>query len=215
VIATTTPWSQVFSAALRGEPCAFVGASGETQRLPVEQWRQVADASDTAMLTHCVGATLDIGCGPGRMTQRLVELGHLALGIDVVPEAVAQTRQRGAEAIERDIFSPLPGEGRWQSVLLADGNIGIGGDPVALLARVRSLLAPGGRVVVDLDPPGRGIATEVVCLQTQADRSEAFAWSSVGADAIESLAWTVGLTLIGLHSYDRRWFAVLEKGVAW
>ncbi len=65
------------------------------------------------------------------------------LGIDVVPEAVEQTRRRGASALQRDLFDALPGEGRWQTALLADGNVGIGGDPVALLARTRDLVQPG------------------------------------------------------------------------
>ena len=64
----------------------------------------------------------------------------------------------------RDVFGPLPGEGRWDTALLADGNIGIGGDPVALLARVRELLAPEGRVVVDLAAPGRRGPTGGPCV---------------------------------------------------
>ena len=78
----------------------------------------------------------------------------MALGIDVVHEAVGQTRARGAAALRRDIFGAVPGEGRWQTALLADGNVGIGGDPVALLRRLRRLLLPGGRVVVEVAPPG-------------------------------------------------------------
>ena len=58
----------------------------------------------------------------------------------------------------RSVFQPVPGEGGWDTVLLADGNIGIGGDPVALLTRCRELLAPAGRVLVELDPPGHGAA---------------------------------------------------------
>ena len=41
--------------------------------------------------------------------------------------------RRGGAALRRDVFAPLPGEGRWYTALLADGNVGIGGDPVALL----------------------------------------------------------------------------------
>ncbi len=52
------------------------------------------------------------------------------------------------------MFAPLPGEGRWGTALLADGNIGIGGDPVALLRRLREVLDPRGRIVVELAAPG-------------------------------------------------------------
>jgi hypothetical protein len=39
-------------------------------------------------------------------------------------------------------------------VLLLDGNIGIGGDPHRLLRRVRELLTPTGRLLVELDVDG-------------------------------------------------------------
>ena len=42
----------------------------------------------------------------------------------------------------------------WRTILLLDGNIGIGGAPVALLRRAGELLAPDGRIVVETDPPG-------------------------------------------------------------
>ena len=67
------------------------------------------------------------------------------------------TRERGVPALRRDVFDRVPGEGRWHTVLLADGNIGIGGDPVRLLQRVRTLLATGGRVVVELGAPGTAV----------------------------------------------------------
>ena len=54
-------------------------------------------------------------------------------------------RSCGALALHRDVFATVPGTGRWARVLLADGNIGIGGDPDALLSRVAELLKPPGR----------------------------------------------------------------------
>jgi hypothetical protein len=41
----------------------------------------------------------------------------------------------GAPALLSDVFEPLPGMGRWQTVLLVDGNVGlIGGRVIANLA---------------------------------------------------------------------------------
>ena len=46
----------------------------------------------------------------------------------------------GRPALRRDVFEPLPGTGRWQTVLLADGNVGLGGDPLRVLRRAAELL---------------------------------------------------------------------------
>ena len=62
-------------------------------------------------------------------------------------------RAGGAQALRHSLFDPLPGEGRWATVLLMDGNVGIGGDPVALLARINQLLAPAGIALVEVDGP--------------------------------------------------------------
>ena len=204
---------ELYSAALRGEHCRVVDAAEETV-LPVAVWRTAADRVDRAVLAHCAGPTLDVGCGPGRMTEQLTRSGRPALGIDLVPEAVAQTRERGAAALVRDVFEPVPGEGRWSSVLLADGNVGIGGDPRRLLARAASLLAPGGRVVADLAPPGGGVETRRLRLRTASAQSETFVWSTVAADAVGVVCAGLGLTVGLVERHEDRWCAVLLKDAA-
>jgi SAM-dependent methyltransferase len=202
----------IFTAALRGEPCHVFGLSARPHRLPVRAWRDAADPSDVALLAHCVGATLDIGCGPGRMTHALAARGACVLGIDVVPEAVAMTRARGASALVRDVFVPVPGEGRWDTALLADGNIGIGGDPVRLLRRVHDLLVPGGRAVVEVLRPGVGMRTVSLALVCAGERSAPFPWSVVGVDAVREVAAAGAMTVERLVEYDGRWIAILRKG---
>ncbi len=205
------PFAEVFASALRGAPCEVIGLGPEPSSLPVDLWNRSADASDRAVLAQCHGATIDIGCGPGRMSAHLAELGRCVLGIDVVPEAVDQTRARGVTALRRDVFAPMPGEGRWETALLADGNIGIGGDPARLLRRVAELLAPRGRIVVDLAPYGVGIRTTWVMLRTERQSSRPFSWTVVGAEAIGSVARAAGLGVLATHEYSGRWFAVLAK----
>jgi len=104
----------------------------------------------------------------------------------------------------------LPEEGTWGTALLADGNIGIGGDPARLLRRVRDLVAPGGRVVVDLAAPGSGIRHRWARIRTVHHTSRPFRWAEVAADAVEPLARAAGLARIERHDHRGRWFAVLE-----
>lgn len=208
---TELAWPAVLGEALRDGSCVVHGLRATPFPLPMTHWRATATESDRAVLAHCVGATLDVGCGPGRMTEALMLGGHAALGVDVVAEAVDQTRARGAMALLRDVFSPLPAEGRWQSALLADGNVGIGGDPPRLLRRVASLLVQHGRVVLDLAQPGVGLRTRMVKIESGRRRSLEFPWTLVGPESLGRVARPAGLFVHGLHQHDGRWFAVLAK----
>jgi SAM-dependent methyltransferase len=199
----------VFAAALGGERCWLSGLATTPQPLPVGRWCGEADLSDRAVLARCLSPTIDLGCGPGRMTAQLARDGVAVLGVDVVPEAVRRARARGVEVLHADLFGRLPGEGTWSSALLADGNIGIGGDPVRLLRRVRRLLAPEGRVVVDLAPPGSGLRVGMVRLRVAGRESRGFPWAVLGVDAVADVASSAGLEVAALHEYDGRWFAVL------
>jgi SAM-dependent methyltransferase len=207
---TVVPVDRVFASALRGQPCLVWDADDCRGLLPVDAWLREADQVDQEVLALCQGPTVDIGCGPGRMAQALARRGRAVLGIDVVPEAVAISLRRGVSALLRDVFGPIPGEGRWETALLADGNIGIGGDPVALLERTRDLVMPGGRVVVEVAPPGTGVVTRHISIETEIGRSDVFPWTLVGSDAIEAVALAAGLRLRSHERFGDRWCAVLE-----
>jgi hypothetical protein len=109
----------------------------------------------------------------------------------------------------RDVFDHVPGTGRWATVLLADGNIGIGGDPAALLRRVRELLAPSGHALVEIEPPGRPLRREEVRLSHNGVVSSWFPWAYVGADDIEEVAAEAELGEVETWSIDSRWFAAI------
>lgn len=178
--------------------------------LSLDDWIHPADDVDLRMLELCHGPTLDVGCGPGRLTEALTLRGHVVLGIDVTREAVGQAVRRGGAAIRRDVFAPLPGEGRWFTALLADGNVGIGGDPVALLDRLRHLLDPRGRVVVELAPPGTVPTTGWAELNHGGRVAQRFPWSVLGVDHVDDIAAQAGWAVSGLHRFAHRWCAVLE-----
>ena len=76
---------EVFAEALRGRP-VHGGRAGRRPRGAAGPRAGAATPTraDLALLAHCTGRTLDIGCGPGRLTAALAALGHVVLGIDVV-----------------------------------------------------------------------------------------------------------------------------------
>lgn len=178
--------------------------------LDLDLWDRPVDAHDEALLDLCVGPTIDVGCGPGRLAAGLAERGHVVLGIDVLGRAVGTAVRRGASALRRDVFETLPGEGRWRTALLADGNIGIGGDPASLLCRLRELLARDGRVVAELAPPGTRHGSGWATLRYGCDTSTQVRWSVVGVDDIDGLAALCGLLVGDVLELGGRWCAVLE-----
>ena len=195
--------------AYAGEPCVVVSEDGSTASLPIERWQGDADTADHALFVRpCRGDVLDVGCGPGRLTVALAYAGRRPLGIDTSQEAVRQASVRGANAQRRDVFARLPTQ--WDHVALADGNIGIGGDPARLLDRCAQLVRVGGRVLVEVAADG-GVEQHRLHLRLGDVRSESFAWASVGVEAIGSLAASAGLRIEGIASSAGRHVATLLR----
>lgn len=177
----------------------------------LQRWCAPADAADREVLRRCTGPTLDVGCGPGRLVAELAARGVRALGVDVAPAAVTLARTAGGRVLRRDVFSPLPQEGRWREVLLIDGNVGIGGDPAALLARVSSLLAPGGRLLAEVEPADVDQVALAVLEDAQGALSRSFRWARLGAAALARHAEAAGLIPVEGWSAGGREFVALER----
>ncbi len=129
------------------------------------------------------------------------------MGIDTSGVAVRMTARRGAPVRLQSVFDTVPDEGSWRHVLLADGNLGIGGDPLVLLRRVWHLLAPGGSTIVETDPPGTGLRTG----RARIGAGPWFPWSLVAADAVAPLAAREGLALRWSASRQGRWFSEFAR----
>jgi SAM-dependent methyltransferase len=185
---------------------SLVASGGEAIELPVGRWRGPPDEVELALLETLADPVLDVGCGPGRIVAALGAAGRPALGVDPSPAAVAEAVRRRAAVLARSVFGPLPGEGRWGTVLLLDGSIGIGGDPETLLRRAHRLLRPGGEVVAEVEPPGAATGSMTARLASARGSTPWFAWARVGADGFEALAAAVGLTAIVMRPGGERWF---------
>ncbi|PIM69125.1 SAM-dependent methyltransferase [Streptomyces sp. JV178] len=163
--------------------------------LDVERWCARADEVDLQVLERCEGAVLDVGCGPGRLVAELAARGRPVLGVDVSRAAVARTRRLGGQALTRSVFEPLPGEGRWDTALLLDGNLGIGGDPAALLRRLARLLCSGGLLIAETVPMDVDERAEVRLVSgagPDVGAEAAFPWARLGTPALLRYARPLG-----------------------
>ncbi|MFK0292890.1 class I SAM-dependent methyltransferase [Streptomyces sp. NPDC090442] len=185
--------------------------AGELLPLDVERWCAAPDAADTGVLLRCAGAVLDVGCGPGRLVAALAVRGVPVLGVDVSPDAVARTRRLGGAALRRSVFNRLPSEGRWGTALLMDGNVGIGGDPVALFSRLRELVRPGGRLLVEAAAGNVDERLTVRVEDAHGRHGRSFPWARVGPTALLRTADEAGWTLTDRWTTDSRHFLQLHR----
>ena len=211
----------LYDRALGGERCWIRHDDGEIRMLPAHRWLgarcpsngglvdALDEVFDEAVTQMCSGPTIELGCGPGRLVARLFERGIPALGIDRSATAIRLAGRGGAPALLSDVFEPLPGMGRWQTVLLVDGNVGLGGDPRRILGRAAELLRHGGRCVAEFEADAIGIRARWVRLESACDIGPWFRWASVGADSAATLAGQVGLTLTSVRLISGRVIASL------
>jgi SAM-dependent methyltransferase len=188
-----------YETALRhSAPLSLVAHDGRVLPLAIERYLAAADEVDATVIQRCEGPVLDVGCGPGRMVHALAAQGIPALGVDIADMAVALATGRGATALSRSVFERVPGEGRWPTILVLDGNIGIGGDVRGLLTRLAGLIAPGGRLLVESSSAASAGTDEVLSVRFGRDGAVVgpqFAWALVDRHALMAHAQSVGLVV--------------------
>lgn len=205
--------------ALADRPCGAASVvlrtdSGEALDLDLGRWHDPATAEERQLLGAVKGPVIDLGCGPGRLVVGLAAQRVPALGVDSSPSAVALARLRGATVLQRDLFGPLPGEGRWATALLFDGNVGIGGDPRALLTRLTQLLVPGGLLIAETVPADVDERVHVHLTDahgTQDALGTPFPWARTGTRALLRYATRTEWTAADQWTAGGRSFVALRN----
>lgn len=179
--------------------------------LDLREWARPVDHTERVILVGIVGPVLEVGCGPGRLVAALAEAGTPALGIDVIPLAFELAARHGAPVLARSIFERVPGEGRWPTVLLLDGSIGIGGDPVLLLRRVREVLAPRGMALVEIMGPGCALNLGHARIERNVGAFSSIPWAQLGIDHVHEVAAGAGFAIERVQRLGGRWFCWLRS----
>jgi SAM-dependent methyltransferase len=208
VSAATSPWA-VYGRGLAARSLHARAADGVEVAVPLGRWLGRPDADEEALLRRVRGPALDVGCGPGRHVLALQRRGVDAIGVDASREAVALARARGARVVHASIFALTASP--FRTVLLLDGNVGIGGDPAALLRRVRALLAPGGAVLAEVGDPARRSRRLALRLRLAHELSAPFPWAEVSEADVDALARRCRFDVLDRWRAGHRWFVELRR----
>lgn len=127
----------------------LVGGVGDT----------AADPLIAAVRPRADDRVLDVGCGPGHRAVALAPLVAQVTGLDLTPAMLDQARAHQREAGVQNIHwiegdareAPFP-DGAF-TLVLSQATFHHVADPAAILAEMRRVCAPGGRIgVIDLTP---------------------------------------------------------------
>jgi SAM-dependent methyltransferase len=102
---------------------------------------------------------LDLGCGPGFYSHRLSVRGHRCRGIDFGPASIEYARQHNADPAKCEFVlgdirhAEFGGPYDLAMILYGELNVISPAEAVAILRRVRTSLAPQGKVIVEMQAP--------------------------------------------------------------
>ena len=106
---------------------------------------------------------LDVGCGDGALSARIIEAGATVVGVDGSSDMVAAARQRGIDARLADAFA-LTFEAEFDAAFSNAALHWMKRDPDSVLKGVRRSLKPGGRFAGEFGGHGNVAAITVALL---------------------------------------------------
>jgi len=156
------------------------------------------------------GSILDIGCGAGSHSLYLQQQGYEVTALDTSAGAIETCRMRG---IQDTVHGPILGHiGAYDTLLLLMNGIGIAGRMHHLphfLNHLKSLLAPGGQILLDssdiiymfkedsgeisLPPHGHYYGEVSFTLQYKGQKSRSFYWLYLDFDTLKRASQELGL----------------------
>lgn len=148
---------------------------------------------------------LDIGCGDGSLTRRIMDAGATVVAIDASEGMVARARERGLDArLMRGDALEFAGE---FDAVFSNAALHWMPDADTVLAGVRSALKPGGRFVAELGGHGNicriAEAIETVVRAQPTSFSFDNPWFFPTAEEYQALLERHGFTVDRIRLFDR------------
>lgn len=159
---------------------------------------------------------LDLGCGDGALTERLVAAGAEIVAVDAAPDMVAAARAKGIDA------RVVPGQSlafeREFDAVFSNAALHWMQPPEAVLAGVHRALKPGGRFVAEMGGQNNTaailIAISAVVARRGLDPSHLSPWYFPSATAYRAKLEAAGFVVDEIGLYPRQ--TVLDSGIeAW
>jgi trans-aconitate methyltransferase len=108
---------------------------------------------------------LDLGCGDGVLTEKIVSAGAEVVGVDASPDMVSAAKRRGLDARVMDAYT-LSFDSEFDAVFSNAAMHWMKRDPDVVVQGVRRALHPGGRVAAEMGGHGCVAAIAVALCAT-------------------------------------------------
>ena len=106
---------------------------------------------------------LDLGCGSGRISKELVNLGYVVNGLDFSDEAVKKAGAKGVSAKRANLDEGIPEEDAAFDVVWAGDIVEHVFDPIGLLRESHRVLKKGGIMLITI-PSDVGLVSRITML---------------------------------------------------